>query len=109
MRLLHFSDLHLGAEIHGRKDPETGMHTQLKDFLRCMDFMVETALERDVDAVLFTGDAYHFRRPDPLPQREFIKRIKTLSDRGIAVLLWRETTTCHQVTVRHQPLTFSVC
>jgi len=36
---------------------------------------------------LFTGDAYHFRRPDPLPQREFIKRIKTLSDRGIAVLL----------------------
>jgi len=87
MRLLHFSDLHLGAEIHGRKDPETGMHTQLKDFLQCMDFMVETALERDVDAVLFTGDAYHFRRPDPLPQREFIKRIKTLSDRGIAVLL----------------------
>ncbi len=87
MRLLHFSDTHLGAEIHGRKDPETGMHTQLKDFLRCMDFMVETALERDVDAVLFTGDAYHFRRPDPLPQREFIRRIKTLSDRNIAILL----------------------
>jgi exonuclease SbcD len=87
MRLLHFSDLHLGAEIHGKRDPETGMHTQLKDFLRCLDFMVETALERDVDAVLFTGDAYHFRRPDPLPQREFIKRIKTLSDRNIAILL----------------------
>lgn len=87
MRILHFSDVHLGAEIHGRRDPETGMHTQLKDFLRCMDFMVETAIDKDVDVVLFTGDAYHSRRPDPLPQREFIKRIISLSERNIAVLL----------------------
>ncbi|MFN4179446.1 MAG: exonuclease SbcCD subunit D, partial [Armatimonadota bacterium] len=83
MRVLHFSDTHLGAEIHGRRDAETGMHTQLKDFLRCMDFMVETAIDKDVDVVLFTGDAYHFRRPDPLPQREFIKRIISLSERNI--------------------------
>lgn len=87
MRILHFSDVHLGAEIYGRRDPETGMHTQLKDFLRCMDFMVETAIDKDVDVVLFTGDAYHSRRPDPLPQREFIKRIISLSERNIAVLL----------------------
>jgi exonuclease SbcD len=52
-----------------------------------MDFMVETAIDKDVDAVLFTGDAYHFRRPDPLSQREFIKRIISLSERNIAVLL----------------------
>lgn len=87
MRLLHFSDLHLGVEIHGKRDPETGMHTQLKDFLRCMDFMVETATQRDIDVVLFTGDAYHSRRPDPLSQREFIKRIIALSERNIRVLL----------------------
>lgn len=87
MRVLHFSDVHLGAEIHGRRDPETGIHTQLKDFLRCLDFMVETAVDKDVDAVLFTGDAYHSRRPDPLPQREFIKRIISLSERNIAVLI----------------------
>ncbi|MCS7264346.1 MAG: exonuclease SbcCD subunit D [Armatimonadetes bacterium] len=87
MRVLHFSDAHLGAEIHGKKDPQTGMHSQLKDFLRCMDFVVETAIEKQVDAVLFTGDAYHNRRPDPLSQREFIKRIIALSDKGISVLL----------------------
>ncbi|MCX7642396.1 MAG: exonuclease SbcCD subunit D, partial [Armatimonadetes bacterium] len=87
MRILHFSDTHLGAETHGRKDPETGMHTQLKDLLRCLDFVVETAVNEDVDAVLFTGDAYHSWRPDPLPQREFIKRIISLSERNIAVLI----------------------
>lgn len=87
LRILHFSDTHLGAEIHGRRDPQTGIHTQMKDFLRCMDFMVETAVEKDVDAVIFTGDAYHYRRPDPLSQREFIKRIIALSDKNISVLL----------------------
>ncbi len=87
MRVLHFSDTHLGAEIYGGRDPNTGMHSQLKDFLRCMDFMVETAIDKDVDVVLFTGDAYHSRRPDPLSQREFIKRIIALSERGISVLI----------------------
>lgn len=87
MRLLHFADTHLGAEIHGKRDAETGMHTQLKDFLRCLDFLVQTAVDDGVDAVLFSGDAYHYARPDPLPQREFLKRIIALSERGISVLL----------------------
>ncbi len=87
MRILHFSDTHFGAEIHGKRDPETGMHTQFKDFLRCLDFTVETAVDKDVDVVLFTGDAYHSPRPDPLPQREFIKRVIALSERGIPVLI----------------------
>jgi exonuclease SbcD len=86
MRLLHFSDAHLGAEIHGRRDTD-GRHTQLKDFLRCLDFVVQTAVDEKVDAVLFTGDAYHSTRPDPLSQREFLRRIFALSERGISVLL----------------------
>jgi len=87
MRILHFSDAHLGAEIHGKRDPQTGMHTQMKDFLRCLDFMVETAIEKEVDAVIFAGDAYHHQRPDPLPQREFAKRVIALSEKTISVLL----------------------
>lgn len=86
MRLLHFSDAHLGAEIHGRRN-EKGRHTQLEDFLRCLDFIVQKAEEERVDAVLFTGDAYHYNRPDPLSQREFLRRILSLADRGISVLL----------------------
>ncbi len=87
MRILHFSDAHLGAEIHGKTDPETRVHTQLQDFLTCLDFLVQTAIDEQVDLVLFTGDAYHHQRPAPLPQREFIKRLITLSEHGISVLL----------------------
>lgn len=87
VRILHFSDAHIDAEIHGKRDPETGWHTQFKDLLRCMDFMVETAVSQDVDAVLFTGDAYHSPKPSPLAQREFIKRIIRLSERNVSVLL----------------------
>jgi len=86
MRLLHFSDAHLGAEIHGRRDAD-GRHTQVKDFLNCLDFIIKVAVEEQVDAVLFTGDAYHSPRPDPLSQREFLRRILSLTERGISVLL----------------------
>ncbi len=87
MRILHFSDAHLGAEIHGKPDPETRIHTQLQDFLTCLDFLVQTAIDEQVDLVLFTGDAYHHQRPAPLPQREFLRRLITLSEHGISVLL----------------------
>jgi len=86
MRLLHFSDAHLGAEIHGRRDTD-GRHTHLKDFLNCLDFIIKVAVEKQVDAVLFTGDAYHSPRPDPLSQREFLRRLLSLTERGISVLL----------------------
>ena len=33
MRILHFSDLHIGVESYGRVDPETGLSTRLRDFL----------------------------------------------------------------------------
>jgi len=33
MRILHFSDLHIGVENYGQTDPETGLSTRLADFL----------------------------------------------------------------------------
>ena len=47
MRVLHFSDLHIGVENYGRIDPETGLSTRLGDFLDSLDEVVEFALWRD--------------------------------------------------------------
>ncbi|WP_200907442.1 metallophosphoesterase family protein, partial [Ardenticatena maritima] len=69
-RILHFSDLHIGTENYGRINPETGLSTRLEDFLRAFDFVVDYALENDVDLVLFTGDAFKNRDPSPTHQRE---------------------------------------
>lgn len=72
--------------MHGRRDAD-GRHSQFKDFVRCLDCMVQVARERQVDAVVFTGDAYHYTRPDPLSQREFLRRVLALAESGISVLL----------------------
>ncbi len=87
MRLLHFSDLHLGVENYGRVDPKTGLSTRLADFLRSFDAIVEYALGEDIDLVVFCGDAYKSRDPNPTYQREFAKRIQRLSAADIPVFL----------------------
>jgi exonuclease SbcD len=37
MRILHFSDLHMGVENYGRTDPHTGLSTRLLDFRAALD------------------------------------------------------------------------
>ncbi len=87
MKLLHFSDLHIGVENYGRTDPETGMSTRLLDFLAAFDEMVDYAIANRVDAVLFAGDAYKSRDPSQTHQREFARRIARLAAVGIPIFL----------------------
>jgi len=87
VKLLHFADLHLGVENYGRIDPATGLSTRLMDFLRAYDQVVDYALENYVGLVIFAGDAYKTRDPNPTYQREFARRIQRLSTAGIPTVL----------------------
>lgn len=87
MRILHFSDLHIGVENYGRVDPDTGLSTRLGDFLDSLDQVVEFALSKSVDLVLLAGDAYKGRDPSQTHQREFAKRLSRLSQAGIPTFL----------------------
>jgi DNA repair protein SbcD/Mre11 len=87
MRILHFSDLHIGVENYGRIDPETGLSTRLGDFLAALDEVVEYALTQNVDLVLLAGDAYKGRDPSQTHQREFARRLSRLSTAGIPAFL----------------------
>ncbi|MCL5019345.1 MAG: exonuclease SbcCD subunit D [Patescibacteria group bacterium] len=87
MKLLHFSDIHIGMENYAKLDPETGLSTRLLDFFSTFDFIVETAIKEDVDAVVFAGDAYKTRDPNPTQQRGFGERIKKLAKKGIPTVL----------------------
>ena len=87
MKLLHFSDIHIGMENYSRLDPETGLSTRLLDFLNTFDFIVDTAISEKVDAVIFAGDAYKTRDPNPTQQRGFGQRIKKIAKAGIPVIL----------------------
>lgn len=87
IRILHFADLHIGMENYGRMDPETGLNRRVVDFLDRLDGIVAYAKEHEADLVLFAGDAFRNRSPNPTHQREFAQRIRALSLAGIPTVL----------------------
>jgi exonuclease SbcD len=87
MKIIHFADLHLGVETYGHIDAGSGLSSRFIDFLGSFDHLVDYALEKKADMVLFCGDAYKSRDPSQTQQREFALRIKRLAGCGIPVFL----------------------
>ena len=87
IRMLHFADLHVGMENYGRLDPVTGTSSRVRDFLERLDEVIDYALTHQADLVVFAGDAFKNREPDPTQQREFAQRIKRLADQVPTLLL----------------------
>jgi exonuclease SbcD len=87
LRLLHFADAHIDIANYGRHDPDTALPVRVVDFLRALDQIIEAAVSEPVDLVIFAGDAYKDRNPQPTFQREWGRRIMKLSQAGIPTLL----------------------
>ncbi|MDP1545131.1 MAG: exonuclease SbcCD subunit D [Anaerolineales bacterium] len=87
MKLLHFADAHIDMANYGRHDPVSGLPLRVLDFLKSLDTIVDTAIARKVDMVIFAGDAYKDRSPAPTFQREWGRRIMRLAEAHIPTLL----------------------
>jgi len=87
IKLLHFADAHIDMANYGQHDPATGLPQRVMDFLKSLDFIVDTAIDEKVDLVIFAGDTYRDRSPAPTFQREWGKRIMRLSRAKIPTLL----------------------
>ena len=87
LRVLHFADAHIDIANYGRHDPETGLPLRVVDFLRALDQIVETAVSQQVDLVIFAGDAYKDRNPQPTFQRAWGERMMRLSQAKIPTVL----------------------
>jgi exonuclease SbcD len=87
VKLLHTADVHLGFKTHGRRDPETGLNTRLLDVQASLDTVVQRALDADVDAFLFCGDAYHTADPTPTQQKIFVQCLRPLAEADIPIVL----------------------
>ena len=86
-KILHFADAHIDISNYGRRDPSSGLPIRILDFLASLDEIINTAIDENVDCVLFAGDAYKDQNPAPTFQREWGKRIMRLSQAGIPTLL----------------------
>ncbi len=80
IRILHFADLHVGMENYGRLDPATGVSSRIQDFLDRLDEVAAYAVDRQADLVIFAGDAFKTRDPDPTQLREFARRLRRLAE-----------------------------
>lgn len=87
IRLLHFADAHIDIANYGRHDPDTGLPFRVVDFLKSFDQIIDAAIEERVDLVIFAGDAYKDRNPQPTFQRAWGERMMRLSRAGIPTLL----------------------
>lgn len=87
VRILHFADAHIDIANYGRHDPATGLPQRVVDFLKALDQIIDAAIAERVDLVIFAGDAYKDRNPQPTFQRAWGERIMRLSRAGIATLL----------------------
>ena len=87
IRVLHFADAHIGMAAYGKTDPNTGLSSRVADFLARMDEMISFAEDGDVDLVIFAGDAFRSRSPNPTHQREFARRVQRLSRLAPTILL----------------------
>ncbi|MEM9773275.1 MAG: exonuclease SbcCD subunit D [Chloroflexota bacterium] len=87
LKILHFADAHIDMVTTGRFDPASGLPVRVTDFLNALDQIVARAIAEKVDLVIFAGDAYKDRNPQPTYQREWGKRIMELSAAGIPTVL----------------------
>lgn len=87
MKFLHFADVHLGMENYGRVNPQTGLNSRFEDGLKCLAFIVDTAIERDVDAAIFAGDAYRTCDPNPTHAYGFAQQMRRLRDARIPLIM----------------------
>ncbi len=72
IKVLHLSDIHMGSGFsHGRINPETGLNTRLEDFTLALRRCVDSAIKKNVDLVLFGGDAFPDATPPPYIQQAF--------------------------------------
>ncbi len=87
VKILHFADAHIDRRSGGKTDTATGLPLRVMDYLKSLDTIVNTAIDEDVQLVLFAGDAYKGPMPAPTFVREWDRRLRRLADAHIPVLL----------------------
>lgn len=79
MRLLAFSDSHLGLMAYGISE-------RLKDMAAILDEVAQLAIDRRVDLVINGGDTFDSGKPDPYSVRKYREFVDKLENVGIPYL-----------------------
>jgi DNA repair protein SbcD/Mre11 len=87
IRFIHTSDIHFGVENYGKIDLQTGIHSRLLDFAKAVHYMIDVAIEEQVDFFLFAGDAYKVHNPTQTQQKMLLEAFFRLQKANIPVVI----------------------
>ncbi|MCX7761104.1 MAG: exonuclease SbcCD subunit D [Hydrogenothermaceae bacterium] len=78
MKFIHLSDTHLGYQ-------HLGLEERKRDFFDAFNYVVEYALQENVDFIIHTGDFFHTSRPSNETLLEGITLLKKLKEKRIPI------------------------
>ena len=87
IRFVHTADIHFGMENYGKIDSATGIHTRLLDFARALNACIDSAIEKQVDFFLFSGDAYKTPHPSQTQQKMLFQCFLRLYKANIPIVI----------------------
>lgn len=87
MRLVHFSDTHLGFSEFSRIDPATGLNAREVDVYAAFDRAIQATIELHPDLVIHAGDLFHTPRPSNRAIFKGMEGLKRLVDAGIPTIV----------------------
>lgn len=81
MRIAVIADVHIGVDHLGKINPETGLNTQIEDFLCSLDQAIDYVLDpvNQIEVCVIAGDLYKTRHPTSTQQDLLAQRICRLS------------------------------
>ncbi|MBN1561345.1 DNA repair exonuclease [candidate division KSB1 bacterium] len=87
MKLLHFSDTHLGFSEYYKIDPDSGLNQREQDFYDAWHQVIDAIMVHRPDVVVHAGDLFHTPRPSNRAIRTALESIQKISDAGIPLVI----------------------
>ncbi len=87
MRLVHFSDTHLGYSDYNKTDPDTGINQREADIYSVFEEIIEYILRTKPDLVIHSGDLFDSIRPSNRAIREALEQLDRLSKAKIPTVI----------------------
>ncbi len=87
MRLLHFSDTHLGYQAFDVVHEQTGVNAREQDIYDAFERVIDRAVEERPAIVVHSGDFFHRPSPSNRALTHGLEQLRRLSDAGIPVVL----------------------
>lgn len=87
MRIIHFSDTHLGYAEYHALDAETGLNRREQDFHEAFRHVVDDVCRKKPDLAIHAGDLFDTVRPSNRAITEAIEDFRRITDAGIELVV----------------------